>query len=561
MMNSREKTIRGMVLVSFGACLFFVFMPLLFNGFIDYDDHPYVTENLQVRNGLTPRSVWWAFTSVHSYNWHPVTWISHMLDVQLYGLNPSGHHLTSVLFHIANSLLLFAILEKMTSAFWRSLCVAMLFAVHPLHVESVAWVAERKDVLSTFFGLLAIWSYIKFTKNPNILRYLVPLFFFTLSLMAKSMLVTLPFVLLLLDYWPLRRWSPGHSNLDNASGKSESHSLGYLIWEKIPFFFLAMASSVVIYWVQQKEGAINRDTSLFLNIGNALISYIKYIVKMFWPNPLAVIYPFNPDQINSLNVTGSILILVVVSYLFIRQRRKRPYLAVGWIWYVGTLVPVIGIIRIGNQAIADRYTYIPLIGLFIGCVWGIGELAATMRIKKGLIAALCIALFAALSFFTVKQERYWHNSFVLFEHAIEVTDDNPPAHEMLGIAYGSFGNVEKATSERNLFLLLHYQYLNKVKPNDYEVHYRLGNAYRDLLRYDEAIREYLISIGFNKNSKTYNNLGIAYYNIGNIVEAKRAFTTAVILDPKNKEALNNLDVIGKLIKQHDNRDTTRPGQQ
>jgi hypothetical protein len=549
MMNSRDRTIRGIVLVSFGACLFFIFMPLLFNGFIDYDDHPYVTENPYVRSGLTARSVWWAFTTSHSYNWHPLTWISHMLDVQLYGLNPSGHHLTSVLFHIANSLLLFAILKKMTSAFWRSLCVAILFAVHPLHVESVAWVAERKDVLSTFFGLLAIWSYIRFTKNPNILRYLVILFFFTLSLMAKSMLVTLPFVLILLDYWPLGRWSPGHSNLDNASAKSECHKLGYLIWEKIPFFVLAIASSAVTYLVQGKEGAINPDTSFFLNSGNALISYVKYIEKMFWPNPLAVIYPFNPDEINGLNVIGSILILVVASYLFIRQRRKRPYLAVGWVWYVGTLVPVIGIIRIGNHAIADRYTYIPLIGLFIAVVWGISELAAKMGIKKGIIAAVCTALFAVLSFVTVKQERYWQNSFVLFDHAIEVTIDNPPAHEMLGLAYGSLGNIEKATSERNLFRLLHYQYLNKVKPNDYEVHYRLGNSYRDLMRYNEAIREYLISIELNKNSKTYNNLGIAYYHVGNVVEAKRAFTTAVILDPKNKEALHNLDIIEKMLKQ------------
>jgi hypothetical protein len=376
--------------------------------------------------------------------------------------------------------------------------------------------------------------------------------------MAKSMLVTLPFVLLLLDYWPLGRWRPEDPNSNERMPPGKP--LRSLVLEKIPLFTIALASSAVTYLVQGKEGALNRDTSFFLNLGNALISYVKYIAKMFWPNPLAVIYPFNPDEINGLNVIGSILILVVVSYLFMRQRRKRPYLAVGWLWYVGTFVPVIGIIRIGNQAIADRYTYIPLIGLFIACVWGIGELAARMGIKKGVIAAVCIGLFAVLSFLTVKQERYWQNSFVLFEHAIEVTDDNPPAHEMLGIAYGSLGNVEKATSERNLFLLLHYQYLNKVKPNDYEVHYRLGNAYRDLLRYNEAIREYLISIGLNKNSKTYNNLGIVYYNIGNVAEAKRAFTTAVILDPKNKEAIHNLDAIEELMKRHDNQGTTDRGQ-
>jgi hypothetical protein len=547
MMSSRDGTIRGVVLISFGVYLFFIFMPLLFNGFIDYDDHSYVTNNPLVRSGLTARSVWRAFTTSHSYNWHPATWISHMLDVQLYGLNPSGHHLTSVLFHIANSLLLFAILKKMTSAFWRSLCVAMLFAVHPLHIESVAWVAERKDVLSTFFGFLAISVYVDFTKSQRLSKYLLVMLFLILSLMAKSMLVTLPFVLLLLDYWPLGRWRPEDPNSDE--GMSKGKPLRSLVLEKIPLFAVALVSSMVTYLVQWNEHALNPDTSFPLNLGNALISYVKYIAKMFWPDPLAVIYPFNPDEISGLNVIGSILLLVVASYLFIQQRRKRPYLATGWIWYVGTLVPVIGIIRIGNQAIADRYTYIPLIGLFIAFVWGIAELAAKMGIKKGMITALCIGLLAVLSFITVKQERYWQNSFVLFEHAIEVTIDNPPAHEMLGIAYGSLGNVEKATFERNLFRLLHYQYLNKVKPNDYEVHYRLGNSYRDLLRYNEAIQEYLISIELNKNSKTYNNLGIAYYHIGNAVEAKRAFTTAVILDPKNEEASHNLDIIEKILVQ------------
>jgi hypothetical protein len=556
-MNKPDKSFRLIVILSFAILVFILYIPLLFNDFINYDDHPYVTENPEVRSGLTPRSVWWALTTSHSYNWHPLTWISHMLDVELYRLNPSGHHLTSVLFHIANSLLLFAILNKMTSAFWRSLCVAMLFAIHPLHVESVAWVAERKDVLSTFFGFLALSAYVDFTKTRGTSRYLLVVLFFILSLMAKSMLVTLPFLMLLLDYWPLGRGSPSHLNFDNASAKSERYSLGYLIWEKIPLFVLAAASSAITYLVQGKEGALNRDTPFLLNFGNALISYVKYIAKMFWPNPLAVIYPFNPDEINGLNVVGSTLILLFVSYLVIRQRGKRPYLAVGWLWYVGTFVPVIGIIRIGNHAIADRYTYIPLIGLFIACVWGIGELAARRVIKKEVIAALGIGVFAVLSLVTVKQERYWQNTFVLFEHAIEVTIDNPPAHEMLGNAYGSLGNVEKSTAEKNLFRLLHYQYLNKVKPNDDEIHYRLGNSYRDLHRYNEAIREYLISVGLTKNPRTYNNLGVVYFNVGNVAEAKRAFTAALILDPKNKEALHNLDAIEKLIKQHDNRDAQR----
>ena len=541
------------VIFLFSIAIFVIYAPALYNGFIvNYDDHAYVTGNPSVKAGLTHSGAIWALTAVHSYNWHPLTWISHMLDVQIFGLNPMGHHLVNILFHIANSLLLFGILKKLTAAFWRSLLVAALFALHPLHVESVVWVAERKDVLSTFFGFGAILAYIDFVRSPKLLRYILVLFFFILSLLAKQMFVTLPFLLLLLDYWPLLRWRFNLPDPDGAIAKPGSRPLSIVILEKIPLFILTIASSAATYYVQKKAGALNMDTSLWLNMGNALISYVKYIAKMFWPHPLAAIYPFNPDEINFLNVFAASLFILGTSYFAYRQMKNRPYFLVGWLWYLGTLVPVIGFVRIGDHAFADRYTYIPLIGLFVACVWGVNELIQRLHLNKQIVVVLSIAVLSILSFMTIKQIKYWKNDIVLFEHAIEVTDNNAPAHKRLGLAYGALMNVEKATAERKIAKLLHYQYLAKLKPSDLEVRYMLGNSYIELQRYDEAIAEYLISIRLNdRHSKVYNNLGVAFYNKGNVIEARQAFIKARIIDPNSKEAIHNLDMIEKMIKQRD----------
>jgi tetratricopeptide (TPR) repeat protein len=537
----------------FSILIFGVYVPVLSNNFIiNYDDHSYVTGNPSVRAGLTYSGAIWAFTTVHSYNWHPLTWLSHMFDVQLFGLNPWGHHIVNVLFHVANSVLLFTILRKITAAPWRSLLVAVLFAVHPLHVESVAWIAERKDVLSTFFAFLAISAYVDFARSSKTVKYLFVLLFFVLSLMAKPMFVTLPFVLLLLDYWPLSRWRSNLFDSGVAMTESKPRALSSLIIEKIPLFTLAVTSSAVTYYVQKKAGALNLDTPFLLNVGNALISYMKYIAKMFWPHPLAVIYPFNPDEINYLTASAASIFILGTSYFAFRQMKNRPYFLVGWLWYLGTLVPVIGFVRIGDHAFADRYTYVPLIGLFVPCVWGANELTQRLHLNKRIVTALSIMVLVTLSLMTVKQTQYWKNDFALFEHAIDVTDNNAPAHKRLGLAYGSLMNVEKATAERKIAKLLHYQYLKKVKPNDFEVRYMLGNSYIELQRYDEAISEYLLCIGLNaKSSEVHNNLGIAYYNKGNIMQAKRAFIEASILDPNSKEAIHNLDRIEKMIRQRD----------
>jgi tetratricopeptide (TPR) repeat protein len=543
----------SIVIFLFSIAIFSIYLLVLHNGFIvNYDDHAYVTGNRSVREGLTYSGAIWAFTTVHSYNWHPLTWLSHMLDVQLFGLNPWGHHLVNVLFHVANSLLLFGILRKLTAAPWRSLFVAAIFAVHPLHVESVAWIAERKDVLSTFFAFLAISAYVDFARSSNTFRYFLVLLFFILTLMAKQMFVTLPFVLLLLDYWPLSRWRSNLFDSGVATTESKPRALSSLIIEKIPLFTLAVASSAVTYYIQKKAGALNLDTPFLLNVGNALISYVKYIAKMFWPHPLAVIYPFNPDEINYLNVIAASTIILATSYFAFRQMKNHPYFLVGWLWYLGTLVPVIGFVRIGDHAIADRYTYVPLIGLFVTLVWGATELIRTLHVNKWMVVSLSVTILSILALLTIKQGKYWKNDIVLFEHAIEVTDNNAPAHKRLGLAYGSLMNVEKATSERKIARLLHYQYLKKIKPNDFEVRYMLGNSYMELQRYDEAITEYLISIRLNdRQSMVYNNLGIAFYNNGNVIEARQAFIKATIIDPNSKEATHNLDMIEKMIKQRD----------
>jgi tetratricopeptide (TPR) repeat protein len=306
----------------------------------------------------------------------------------------------------------------------------------------------------------------------------------------------------------------------------------------------------VTYYVQKKAGALNMDTPFLLNMGNALLSYVKYIAKMFWPHPLAAIYPFNPDEINYLTVFGATIFILVVSYLAFRQMKNRPYFGIGWSWYLGTLVPVIGFVRIGDHAYADRYTYLPLIGLLVTCVWGANELRERLHINRGMAAGLGIIILAALSFITIRQTKYWKNDFILFEHAIEVTEDNAPAHKRLAQAYGSIMNIEKATSEYKMAKLLHYQYLRKVRHHDFEVRFMLGNSYTDFHRYDEAISEYLWAIRLNdRSSKVYNNLGIAYYRKGDVIQAKRAFITANIIDPNNNEALRNLDFIEKSSKQ------------
>jgi hypothetical protein len=339
---------------------FALYLPVVHHEFVNYDDHEYITENVHVNCGVTWPGIVWAFENKHAGNWHPLTWISHMLDCQWFGLNPAGHHLMNVLFHVVNTLLLFLLLNQITGAVWRSAIVAALFAWHPLHVESVAWAAERKDVLSTFFWLLTLIAYARFVKKPGVIIYSLALLCFAGGLLSKAMVVTLPFVLLLLDYWPFNRLTPA--------------SAGKLCVEKIPFLVLAIAGSVVTFVVQKTSGAFWSSENLppFDRVTNALIAYLRYISKTLCPTNLALIYP-HPHHWPAILVIGAALTLLAWSGLFLWRAKSQPYLIVGWCWFLGTLVPAIGIVQVGVQSIADRYMYIPGIGLFIVIVWGIND--------------------------------------------------------------------------------------------------------------------------------------------------------------------------------------------
>ncbi|MBN2124387.1 MAG: tetratricopeptide repeat protein [Deltaproteobacteria bacterium] len=442
--------------------------------FVNYDDYEYVVQNPHVRYGITPRGLVWAFTSFHSGNWHPLTWISHMVDCELFGLNPGAHHFTGLLLHVASSLLLCRVLFRMTGALWRSVLVAVLFAVHPLHVESVAWVAERKDVLSTLFWMLTIWAYHRYVDGPRAGRYLLTLLFFTLGLMAKPMLVTLPFVLLLLDYWPLGRAVPG--------ARRSGSPWPSLIREKAPFFALSLASCVVTLLAQIQWEAMLLPVSFPDRAANALVSYAAYMVKTVWPQPLAVFYPHPGDGLAATQVGGSILLLACVSLLALGLLRRHPYLLVGWLWYLGTLVPVIGLVQVGAQGMADRYTYVPLIGLFVMFSWSMERLASWNPRARAGVLLVCGLITAALFLRTLFQVPYWKNGVTLFEHAIRVTRDTSLIRNNLGNALARQGRIAEAE--------MNYREALRIGPDVAAVHNNLGNVLLEQGRLKEAVEHY-----------------------------------------------------------------------
>jgi tetratricopeptide (TPR) repeat protein len=405
--------------------------------FVNFDDPDYVRKNPNVQSGITLDSIKWAFTTGHAANWHPLTWLSHMLDCQLFGTNPGGHHLTNLLLHIANTLLLFAVLKRMTGALWRSAFVAALFALHPCHVESVAWISERKDVLSTLFWMLTMAAYVRYVNRPHISNYLLTLLTFALGLMAKPMLVTLPFVLLLLDYWPLgrlqNRLTVEHAPQPRARMSGDllpKRTFYQLVLEKIPFLVVTAASSIITFIVQRKIGAVatTRQYPFISRIVNTFASYLMYIRKLFWPSRLAMFYPYPAKTDLMLQAAIAIPVLLLISLAVVYLMRSRRYLLTGWLWYLGTLVPVIGLVQVGDQAYADRYTYISLTGLFIIIAWAVPELVAKWRLRRIVLVACATVLLLALAFAAYFQQSYWRNTITLCEHAIDVTQDNYKAH-------------------------------------------------------------------------------------------------------------------------------------
>ena len=494
-----------------------VYWPVLHNGFIDYDDPDYVTVNMMVRQGLTLKGTLWSLGAFHAGNWHPLTWLSHMLDIQLFDLNPMGHHADSLLLHLANALLICLLFQRLTGFLGRSLVVALLFALHPLHVESVAWIAERKDVLSTLFWLLTMLAYLRYVRGPSRGRYLAVLALFALGLLCKQMLVTLPLVLLLLDFWPLGRLSVRPARV---------------LAEKIPLLALSGGAALVTVLAQDSGGALRHgaSASLLLNLGNGLICYVKYLGNMLWPVDLALFYPLVPAQVTPLKVAGAAAVLATLSLFALWQREKRPYLLFGWLWYLVTLLPVIGFIRIGSQAMADRYTYVPLIGIFLALTWGGAELARGWRRGGAVAAGLAAAMLAVLSVLTVTQIGYWRTSYDLYAHALSAVDDNWLAHNNMAILMAQQYRYDEAVG--------HFRESLRVNPDQAEGYKNIANAYQASGNNPMAIESLRAAVGLIPNDADgHFRLGYAYLAAGNTDAAYQEYQQLQQLDRPSAQSL------------------------
>jgi tetratricopeptide (TPR) repeat protein len=531
------------------------------NGFINFDDPKYLTENLHIQSGLNFQNLKWAFSAVVVSNWHPLTMLSHMLDWTLFGNNAGGHHLMSLLFHIGAVIFLFLFLFKTTNNLWPAAFAAAFFALHPLRVESVAWASERKDVLSMFFGMAALYAYAFYAEKEKIARYLICLVLFALSLMSKPMLVTLPFVLLLLDYWPLKRLTVSGSFNDMLK-KS-----GRLIKEKIPFFALAVASGIVTVWVQNKGGSVSSMDALpFLHRAqNAIVSYIAYLEKIFLPVNLAVFYPYEL-LLPTWKVIAALMVLLFITVSVIYYIRKLPFLFVGWFWYQGTLIPVIGLVQVGTQAMADRYTYLPSIGISIMLAWGIALFFTKKTSRKIILFPAAVAVVLILSALTWRQCGYWKNSITLYEHTLSVTRNNEKIHNNLGYVLLEKGDIHTSIEHFNAAIRLnpyhHGFYMNRgealskagmyqgaledfnksisLKPdyadawyNRGTLHGKLGNSQAALEDLNEAIRVQ------PQYAKAFNNRAIVYTNMGLYQTAIEDFNQVIRIMPGYNDALNN----------------------
>ncbi len=495
--------------------------------FVNYDDDKYVTDNPHVQVGLNPDSVFWAFTNPHYHMWHPMTSLSYMLDYQISGLNAGRYHMTNLLLHLANTLLLFLILKKMTGALWPSAFVAAAFALHPLHVESVAWISERKDVLSAFFWMLTIAAYLRYSQQPGISSYLLVVVVFSLALMSKPMVVTLPFVLLLLDYWPLDRfqWPRQNESADLPRFESpeityQKSSLWYLICEKIPLLILSAAMCVITFLAQQSGDVVLSFESvpLILRVTNAVISYLMYIEKMIWPSGLAVLYPY---RLGVFEAVAGLLLLLVVSIQVVRRRQTHRYLLVGWLWYLGTLLPVIGLVQAGTQAMADRYTYLPSIGIFIIVAFGATELAAKWQYLNRPIAISAVVLLAVFMICTHRQVRYWQNNLTLFGHAVEVTEGNYVIHNNYGAELSRKGRFDDAVKHLNEALRINPQYFSALR--------NLGRVYSEQHKIEQAVYYWNKALKIEPESVgIMNNLAMIFatHNRAELRDPKRAVRLA-----------------------------------
>jgi len=498
--------------------------------FITLDDPTYVKENPHIREGLTLNGMYWSLTSVYSSNWHPLSWLSHMIDVELYGMDAGRHHMTNIIFHILNSLLLLYTLIRFTGNLWQSSVVAALFALHPINMEVVAWVSQRKTLLCFFFWLLALWSYQGYVKRPGMGRYLSALLFFIFGMMSKQAIVVFPLVLMLLDYWPLARYQSDKP--DSAMGRSGIFRA--LIKEKIPFFVIAFAGSILTYFAQKSGGAVTSFDILPLNvrITNALLSYSTYLGKAFWPHKLAILYPY-PDSIPVWCVGVSTVLLGFITYCAIKTARRHPYFIVGWLWYLLILIPVIGIVQIGIQAMADRYASVPLIGIFIVLAWGFSEVSRAWDHRKLKLAALAITSLFVLMTATFKQAQTWRNSVTVFEQALSISTDNYLAYNNMGFAFSSQNRIDDAITQ--------YAVALKLKPDYADARFNLGVALFVKGKYSEAVDQFARAFQIDPyNIKTLNNLGAAMTKLGRVAEAIQHYKAALRIDPEYTDAHRNL---------------------
>ncbi|HEY5975489.1 MAG TPA: tetratricopeptide repeat protein [Geobacteraceae bacterium] len=510
-----------------GTCLLLSLLTLAIfwqvgnHAFLTYDDDGYVTNNAMVRAGLTRQGIGWAFTAFHEANWHPLTWISHMADCQLFGLAPRGHHLTNLALHLTNTLLLFTLLTRLTGRHWPSAVVAALFAGHPLHVESVAWLAERKDLLAALFWLLTLSAYHNYTIRPTAGRYLTGLLLFGCGLLAKPMVVTLPFVLLLLDWWPLARWP--------------DRPLSRLVVEKLPYFLLACGSCIITVLAQARGLALIPLDSIPMaqRLANLPIAYLRYLAKLFWPARLAVFYPI--EQLPWWQSAGALALLMGITAVTLLAARRCPYLAVGWLWFLGTLVPVSGLVQVGEQAMADRYTYLPLIGPFIMLAWGIPDLLAGWRHARPVMSSAAAAAIGMLAVVAWHQTATWRDTVTLFSHAVSVTEHNYFAHGNLGVALAARG--EDAAGDR------HFRAALADNPRYGQAWYNLGVSLEASGKLEEAEHH------FAEAARLKPTLAEAHYNLGVLLarrqaydEAVKRFAEALRLRPDYQEARHNLEV-------------------
>ncbi len=590
--GAREITLTSLFLVTI---TWLVFSQTMRYDFVNYDDYVYVYQNPIVRSGLTPHGIIWAFAHTHARNWHPLTTLSHMVDCEIFGTKAAGHHFTNVFLHTLAVLLLFFLLQKMTGTVWRSAFVAALFAIHPLHVESVAWIAERKDVLSAVFFMLTLSAYVSYVRRPSTARYMIMSLLFACGLMSKSMLVSVPLVLLLLDYWPLgrnqrsrhggqaavsgRRLEPKRSQASDVRRQKsgvQGATFVRLIVEKIPLFVLSILCGLVTFLVQERSAGSIEQLPLSWRINNAIVSGVTYICQMFWPTGLAVFYRHPENHLAIWQVALALAFLIAITALALVWRRRRPYLLVGWLWYLVMLLPVIGIVQIGLQGHADRYTYLPQIGLYLALTWLFADLFASFRYRRAVLSAASVIVLATLSACAWKQTSYWRNSESLWTRALAVTRDNEAAHTNLGMFLLKQGQVDDAISHFQVALqilsqsgqahynlscaiihsdlasalvrkglideaIMHLQKAAELQPDYADAHYNLGSVLLRKGETDQAIVQWRATLSINpEDAGAHTALGNALLQKGQLREAIAHYQAAIAIEPLSVSPLNNL---------------------